>query len=73
MEKANLISVSLVITPKERKQTNKLRNIETTIMEGEMPVSSYTALHRDAKLNEAEKKLISEWVSAAKDSIALKN
>ena len=57
----------------KRRQTNKLRNIETTIMEGEMPVSSYTALHRDAKLNEAEKKLFSEWVSAAKDSIALKN
>ena len=57
----------------KRKQTNKLRNIETTIMEGEMPISSYTALHRNAKLNEAEKKLISEWVSAAKDSIALKN
>lgn len=57
----------------KRKQTNKLRGIETSVREGEMPISYYTSLHTDAKLNEEEKKLISDWVTASKDSIALKN
>lgn len=56
-----------------RKQTNKLRGIETTIREGEMPIYSYTILHDDAKLNGTEKKIITDWVSASQDSIALKN
>ncbi|MEJ7610498.1 MAG: heme-binding domain-containing protein [Ferruginibacter sp.] len=56
-----------------RKQTNKLRAIESSVKSGEMPISSYTLMHSDAKLSESDKQLIAEWVSAAKDSLAQKN
>jgi len=54
----------------KRKQANKLRAIETSIKEGSMPLSSYTIMHTDAKLSAEDKKLITDWVSAAKDSLS---
>lgn len=53
----------------KRKQANKLRAIETSIKEGSMPLSSYTIMHTDAKLSDDNKKVIIDWVTAAKDSL----
>ena len=53
----------------QRKQANKLRAIGMSIMEGSMPISSYTILHTDAKLNPDDKKIISKWASDTKDSL----
>ena len=52
-----------------RKQANKLRSVAKSIEEESMPLSSYTIMHTDAKLSVEEKKLITEWVSTAKDSL----
>ena len=57
----------------QRKQANKLRAIETSIKEGSMPLSSYTIMHGDAKLSTEDKKLITDWVSNAKDSLTKNN
>ena len=57
----------------KRKQANKLRSIATSISEGSMPLSFYTSMHADAKLSEANKKLITDWVTKTKDSIEAKN
>lgn len=48
-----------------RRQKNKLRGIEEAIDKGDMPLSSYIILHKDAKLNDAEKKKLVDWASAA--------
>ncbi len=56
-----------------RRQKNKLRGIEESIEKDYMPVYSYTILHADAKLNDAEKKIIVDWASAAQDSLERKN
>lgn len=56
----------------KRKQANKFRAIATSIKEGSMPLSSYTTMHADAKLSEANKKLITDWVAKTKDSIEVK-
>lgn len=53
----------------QRKQANKLRAIETSIKEGSMPLSSYTIMHTDARLSVEDKKVITDWVSNAKDSL----
>ena len=54
----------------KRKQANKLRSIETSIKEGTMPLSSYVSMHTDARLSAEDKKLITDWVSVAKDSLS---
>ena len=53
-----------------RKQANKLRAIETSIKEGAMPLSSYVSMHTDARLSAEDKKLITDWVTVAKDSLS---
>ncbi len=52
-----------------RRQQNKLRAIENSLRDGTMPLSSYTLIHRNAILNEAEKTLIIKWVQDSKDSL----
>ena len=54
----------------KRKQANKLRSIETSIKEGTMPLSSYVSMHTDARLSAEDKKLFTDWVSVAKDSLS---
>ncbi len=66
--KANL-NFSEFGTYSKRKQANKLRSIVTSIQEGSMPLSSYTMMHKDARLNTQDKKKLTDWALAAKDSI----
>ena len=56
-----------------RKQTNKLRAIETSIKESSMPLSSYMIMHTNAKLTQEDKKLISDWATQTKDSLSAKD
>ena len=57
----------------KRKQANKLRAIAKSINEGSMPITSYAIMHTDAKLSTEDKKLITDWVTAVKDSMDAKN
>lgn len=57
----------------KRKRANKLRAIAKSVNDGSMPISSYTIMHTDAKLNEENRKMISDWISNAKDSLEVKN
>jgi len=52
-----------------RRKNSKLKSIISQIKEGEMPLSSYTIIHMEAKLSEEEKKIILDWVSNLKDSL----
>lgn len=53
----------------KRKQKNKLKSITSQIRDNEMPLSSYTLIHRDAKLSEKDRDLIKQWVSKLLDSL----
>lgn len=44
----------------ERKQ-KKFKEIVEEIEEGEMPMTSYTLIHQNAKLSAADKKLLVDW------------
>ena len=53
----------------KRKQKSKLKSIISQIEDNEMPLSSYTLIHRDAKLSETDKKHILEWLNAINDNL----
>ncbi|KIA95973.1 cytochrome C [Pedobacter kyungheensis] len=49
-----------------RKQNRLLRSIKNQIESKEMPLSSYTALHRNAKLDNAQIKTLVSWLESQK-------
>lgn len=51
------------------RQYRKLEEINKQIKEGEMPLESYTLIHRNAKLNADQKLVIANWVVSTRDSI----
>jgi hypothetical protein len=51
------------------KKKKKLSEIKETIEKGEMPLSSYTLIHVDARLTEDQKKIILDWVKTVQDSL----
>ncbi len=51
------------------RQYNKLDKIAKEVNNGEMPLFSYTLIHRYAILDEGQKKLVSDWANAIHDSI----
>ncbi|SHN36140.1 heme-binding domain-containing protein [Chitinophaga sp. CF418] len=56
-----------------KRRISKLRAIENSINEGTMPLSSYTLLHKDARLTDGEKQQIIAWTSKLRDSLATIN
>jgi hypothetical protein len=56
-----------------RRQASKLRSIENSIKDGTMPLSSYTFIHKHARLTESDKALIIDWTRKTRDSLAFKN
>ena len=46
----------------KHRQKSKLKSIKSQIEKNEMPLSSNTLIHRDAKLSENDKKLIYNWL-----------
>lgn len=55
-----------------RKQQHKLKSIGDQVHEGEMPLSSYTLIHKNAILSNNQKALIIDWATGVKDSLSSK-
>jgi len=51
-----------------RRQFHKLEEINEQVKNNEMPLTSYTIIHRDAKLTPEQKLLIANWAVALQDS-----
>jgi hypothetical protein len=51
------------------KQYHKFEEAIDQVKEGEMPLSSYTILHSDARLSDEEKKALIDWFDAVRDTI----
>ena len=68
-----------LVEPSERfptralRQDHKLEEVAEMVEEGEMPLKSYTVIHREAKLDDAQKKMISDWVKAARSELMKNN
>jgi hypothetical protein len=52
---------------------HKLKETAEMIEDGEMPLSSYTLAHKEAKLSEADKALIIDWAKTLSQQIAMQN
>ena len=54
------------------RQYHKLEEVKEMIDEDEMPLASYTLIHRDAKLTDAEKAAVLGWAAAIRDTMKAK-
>ncbi len=52
-----------------RRQFRKLEEIEGMVKADEMPLPSYTILHRDAVLSQKQKEMLYTWVRSVRDSM----
>jgi hypothetical protein len=51
------------------KQNHKLEEVIEQIKEGEMPMYSYTLIHKEARLTDAEKATLINWCQSIMDSL----
>lgn len=54
---------------KKLRQDHKLEEISEQLEAHEMPLTSYTLIHRNAKLSEEQEKMIMNWVNAARNEL----
>ncbi len=52
-----------------RRKYKKLEEINKEVKEGEMPLESYTLIHTNAKLTDADKLAIANWTTSLRDSM----
>lgn len=52
-----------------KRKAHKLEEVVEMVESDEMPMSSYTLMHGDAKLNADQKKLIIDWAKTNQDSL----
>lgn len=55
------------------KQYRRLEGINNEIKDGGMPLNSYLWIHKNAILNDQQKKTIANWVQVTRDSIKANN
>lgn len=53
----------------KRKQANKFKAIANILRKDEMPLRSYTIVHKNARLSVADKELLVTWSTANSDSL----
>ena len=56
-----------------RRQQSKLQGIINQIKDGEMPISSYKLIHRNAVLTPGQKTILLNWAASVKDSLSVIN
>ena len=69
-EGSHHLNFSIWGTYSEKRKNHKLKECIEMIEEGEMPMSSYTLTHREAKLTDAQKMQLVEFFKAQKTVMA---
>jgi hypothetical protein len=59
------------LTYPANRQAKKMKQVIDEVKEGEMPLSSYTIIHKDAKLTDPEKQALLGWASGVQNSYGL--
>ncbi len=52
-----------------RKKKSKFKSIISQLKDGEMPLWSYTLIHRSAQLSEEERKMLVDWMQAQREAL----
>lgn len=55
-----------------RYQYHKMEELIEQVKEGEMPLNSYTWIHKDAKLSQEEKNKLIDWANSVMDTLKAK-
>jgi DNA replicative helicase MCM subunit Mcm2 (Cdc46/Mcm family) len=55
-----------------RYQYNKMKDVIEQVKEGDMPLNSYTWIHKDAKLTKDEKVKLTNWANSVMDTLKAK-
>lgn len=63
------LNFSTFTSKKAAVQNHKLEEIIETVKEGEMPLNSYTWVHKDAVLSPEQQVLLTSWASSLMDSM----
>ena len=66
------LNFSEFTTMRVAKQYKRMNDCIETIKKNEMPLESYTWIHKDAILNETEKQILYAWCNTVRDSIKAK-
>lgn len=53
----------------DRRKNSKLRSIISQIRDDEMPLSSYTLIHKDAVLSKLDKTMIIDYIEELKNNL----
>ncbi|GAB3359417.1 hypothetical protein GCM10027566_24850 [Arachidicoccus ginsenosidivorans] len=53
----------------DRRRVSKLRSMKNQVMDGVMPLTSYTLIHRDARLSKEQKQQLVSWLDNTIDSL----
>jgi len=61
----------LSYTPK--KAHHKMEEVAETVSEGEMPLNSYTWMHKNARLSAEQRKALKDWANETMSNIAIAN
>lgn len=54
---------------RHRRQYKKLEEINELVKKNEMPLDSYLWIHKNAKLSDAQKLVLANWVTAVRDTM----
>jgi len=52
-----------------KRKVTRIESMIDSITMGEMPLKSYTIVHRDAKLSPAQIKVLTDWLEALRDEV----
>ena len=58
---------------KPKRQHHKMKEVIEQVKEGEMPLNSYTWVHKEALLTDEEKVILTTWAEQLRAEIAVKN
>lgn len=58
-------------TYSNKKAAHKLEEVVEMVEEGEMPLESYTLIHKDAVLNERERELLIDWANEVRSKYSV--
>lgn len=67
------LNLSEFATYSPKKQAHKLKEVIEQVNEREMPLNSYTWVHKNANLTNEQRLAISSWADALRKDIAAKN
>jgi len=56
-------------TYEKRRKLRKLKEVQEEVEEGKMPLESYTLIHGEAKLTDAQKELLINWAKDEANSV----